>query len=132
MPLNDRLCLLDTETLAIEDITVAEGASHYWSAPLEGGRIAALVNTRDRYGLNQNPSLYLRENGAWRPVLADGAHCFGNSVGSDIKPGQTSPATSSSAAASSSSSTLRAAPPTSSRWTRPQARRAASPGRAST
>ena len=74
MPLSDRLCLLDTETLAIEDITVAEGASHYWSAPLAGGRIAALVNTRDRYGLNQNPSLYLRENGAWRPVLADGAH----------------------------------------------------------
>lgn len=87
MPLSDRLCLLDTETLAIEDITVAEGASHYWSAPLAGGRIAALVNTRDRYGLNQNPSLYLRESGAWRPVLADGAHCFGNSVGSDIKAG---------------------------------------------
>lgn len=86
-PLSDRLCLLDTETLSIEDITVAEGAAHYWSMPLTGGRVAALVNTMDKYGLNQNPSLYMREGGAWRLVLGDGMHCFGNSVGSDVKSG---------------------------------------------
>lgn len=84
-PIEDRLCLLDTDTLEIEDVTVREGAQHYWSLPLGGGRLAALVNTMDKYGINENPKLFLREGGAWRLVLGDGAHCFGSSVGSDVK-----------------------------------------------
>lgn len=62
-----------------------EGAQHYWSLPLGGGRLAALVNAMDKYGINENPKLFLREGGAWRLVLGDGAHCFGSSVGSDVK-----------------------------------------------
>ena len=84
-PIGDRLCLLDTDTLEIEDVTVREGAQHYWSLPLGGGRLTALVNTMDKYGINENPKLFLREGGAWRLVLGDGAHCFGSSVGSDVK-----------------------------------------------
>ena len=84
-PLSDRLYLLDTQTLEAEDVTVREGAQHYWSLPLGGGRLAALVNTMDKYGINENPKLFLREGGAWRLVLGDGAHCFGSSVGSDVK-----------------------------------------------
>lgn len=84
-PIGGRLCLLDTDTLEIEDVTVREGAQHYWSLPLGGGRLAALVNTMDKYGINENPKLFLREGGAWRLVLGDGAHCFGSSVGSDVK-----------------------------------------------
>lgn len=85
MPLGNRLYSLDTATLESENITVREGAQHYWSLPLGGGRAAALVNTMDKYGINENPKLYLRENGAWRLLLGDGMHCFGNSVGSDVK-----------------------------------------------
>ena len=84
-PIGDRLCLLDTDTLEIEDVTVREGAQHYWSLPLGGGRLAALVNTMDKYGINENPKLFLREGGTWRLVLGNGAHCFGSSVGSDVK-----------------------------------------------
>ena len=84
-PIGDRLCLLDTDTLEIDDVTVREGAQHYWSLPLGGGRLAALVNTMDKYGINENPKLFLREGGVWRLVLGDGAHCFGSSVGSDVK-----------------------------------------------
>ena len=32
----------------------------------------------------ENPKLFLREGGAWRLVLGDGAHCFGSCVGSDV------------------------------------------------
>lgn len=61
MPLGNRLYSLDTATLESENITVREGAQHYWSLPLGGGRAAALVNTMDKYGINENPKLYLRE-----------------------------------------------------------------------
>lgn len=59
MPLGNRLYSLDTATLESENITVREGAQHYWSLPLGGGRAAALVNTMDKYGINENPKLYL-------------------------------------------------------------------------
>ena len=85
MPLANRLYALDTATLEAEDITVKEGAQHYWVKPLAGGRAAALVNTMDKYGINENPKLFVRDGASWRLVLGDGMHCFGNSVGSDVK-----------------------------------------------
>ena len=50
------MCIRDR--LESENITVREGAQHYWSLPLGGGRAAALVNTMDKYGINENPKLY--------------------------------------------------------------------------
>lgn len=85
MPLSDRLYELDTQTLEARDITVREGAQHYQALPLSGGRTAALVNTMGKYGINENPKLFMREDGAWRLILGDGAHSFGSSVGSDVK-----------------------------------------------
>lgn len=81
----DRIFSLDTETLEAEDITPSPSSENYWVQPLGGGRTAALVNTMEKYGINENPKLYIREDGAWRLLLGDGMHSFGNSVGSDIK-----------------------------------------------
>ena len=84
----DRLFVLDTATLEASELTVAGGASHYGAWPLPGGRTAALVNMHEKYGVNENPRLFLYENGSWRCVYSGGEHCFNNSVGSDVKAGR--------------------------------------------
>ena len=87
-PEGNRLFELDTATLERRELSVAEGAAHYDAWPLPGGRTAALVNMREKYGLNENARVYLRENGSWRCVYSGGEHCFNNSVGSDVKAGR--------------------------------------------
>ena len=87
-PEGNRLFELDTATLERRELSVAEGAAHYDAWPLPGGRTAALVNMREKYGLNENARVYLHENGSWRCVYSGGEHCFNNSVGSDVKAGR--------------------------------------------
>ena len=87
-PEGNRLFELDTATLERRELSVAEGAAHYDAWPLPGGRTAALVNMREKYGLNENARVYLRENGEWRCLYGGGEHSFNNSVGSDVKAGR--------------------------------------------
>ena len=87
-PEGNRLFELDTATLERRELSVAEGAAHYDAWPLHGGRTAALVNMREKYGLNENARVYLRENGEWRCLYGGGEHSFNNSVGSDVKSGR--------------------------------------------
>ena len=87
-PEGNRLFELDTATLERRELSVAEGAAHYDAWPLHGGRTAALVNMREKYGLNENARVYLRENGEWRCLYGGGEHSFNNSVGSDVKAGR--------------------------------------------
>ena len=54
---------------------------------LPDGGIAALINTADRFGLNQNVSVFLRTAGEWKAVYTAGECSFYNSVGSDVKAG---------------------------------------------
>ena len=87
-PEGNRLFELDTATLERRELSVAEGAAHYDAWPLPGGRTAALVNMREKYGLNENARVYLHENGEWRCLYGGGEHSFNNSVGSDVKSGR--------------------------------------------
>ncbi len=87
-PEGNRLFELDTATLERRELSVAEGAAHYDAWPLHGGRTAALVNMREKYGLNENARVYLHENGEWRCLYGGGEHSFNNSVGSDVKSGR--------------------------------------------
>ena len=87
-PEGNRLFELDTATLERRELSVAEGAAHYDAWPLHGGRTAALVNMREKYGLNENARVYLHENGEWRCLYGGGEHSFNNSVGSDVKAGR--------------------------------------------
>ena len=87
-PEGNRLFELDTATLERRELSVAEGAAHYDAWPLPGGRTAALVNMREKYGLNENARVYLRDNGEWRCLYGGGEHSFNNSVGSDVKAGR--------------------------------------------
>ena len=87
-PEGNRLFELDTATLERRELSVAEGAAHYDAWPLHGGRTAALVNMREKYGLNENARVYLRDNGEWRCLYGGGEHSFNNSVGSDVKAGR--------------------------------------------
>ena len=87
-PEGNRLFELDTATLERRELSVAEGAAHYDAWPLHGGRTAALVNMRKKYGLNENARVYLHENGEWRCLYGGGEHSFNNSVGSDVKAGR--------------------------------------------
>ena len=87
-PEGNRLFELDTATLERRELSVAEGAAHYDAWPLPGGRTAALVNMREKYGLNENARVYLHENGEWRCLYGGGEHSFNNSVGSDVKAGR--------------------------------------------
>ncbi len=85
MSLFDRLYLVDGESLEKEDITFGPAASHYGAWALADGSVLALVNTADRFGMNQNPGLYRYAKGQWTPVYTEGLCSFGNSVGSDVK-----------------------------------------------
>lgn len=87
-PEGNRLFELDAATLERRELSVAEGAAHYDAWPLHGGRTAALVNMREKYGLNENARVYLHENGEWRCLYGGGEHSFNNSVGSDVKSGR--------------------------------------------
>lgn len=84
VPCFDRLYELDADTLQASDLSV-EKASHGGAWPLPDGRLAVAANQTRRYGLNENFSVYLRENGAYRTLYDAGEHNFYNSVGSDVK-----------------------------------------------
>lgn len=84
-PICDALMELDTATLRARKISVAPKAAHYWAQPLPDGRVLAQACVSEKYGLNENAKLFIRENGAWRRLCGDGGHGFYNSVGSDVK-----------------------------------------------
>ena len=83
----NRLLLMDKETFEEEDISLSDNASHEAAWLLPDGGIAALINTADRFGLNQNVSVFLRTAGEWKAVYTAGECSFYNSVGSDVKAG---------------------------------------------
>ncbi len=84
----NRLYEMDTATLEATEISLAGGVSHYSAWPLSGGRVAALINVHEKYGINENPRVYMREGGEWRCLYSGGEHSFGSSVGSDVKAGR--------------------------------------------
>ena len=81
----DRLWELDTATLALRDVTVCDTAQNFGALPLPGGKWISMASVGEKYGLNENPRLFLREGDAYRALCTDGEHNFYNSVGSDIK-----------------------------------------------
>ena len=81
----DRLFELNTETLEITDVTVCGTAQNFGALPLPDGRFICMAGVAEKYGLNENPRLFIREGKEYRTLRADGAHNFYNSVGSDIK-----------------------------------------------
>ena len=61
------------------------GRAHSTTGPCRSAAdAAALQNTMDKYGINENPKLYFQENGAWRLLLGDGMHCLATAR-SDVK-----------------------------------------------
>lgn len=78
---------LDTDTLDTKNISLSETVSHYGAITLPNGVIAAMINTHEKHGLNENAKIYIRQNGEYRLLLGDGAHGLYGSVGSDIKAG---------------------------------------------
>lgn len=91
LPEFDRLYALDTKTLKVKDVSVSDHAQHYGVTPLEDGRAAVFASIAEKHGMNENPKIYLYENGACRLLYGDGAHCFNDSLLSDIKAGRALP-----------------------------------------
>ena len=85
MPEYDRLYELDTATLAVADVTVCDTAQNFAAFPLPDGRFISMASVGEKYGLNENPRLFIREGNSYRALCADGEHNFYNGVGSDIK-----------------------------------------------
>ncbi|MEG2007501.1 MAG: S9 family peptidase [Oscillospiraceae bacterium] len=84
-PLANRLFELDTETLVISDISLGGEVRHFGAAPLPDGRVVVFASISEKYGMNENRKLYMRENGGFRLLYGGGEHCFLNSLGSDAK-----------------------------------------------
>lgn len=90
-PVADRLFALDTATLTSRDCSLSNTAAHYGAFPTAEGGLALLASRMGAFGLNENPALYLRESGHWRLLCGGGEHCFGDSVGSDVRAGRSLP-----------------------------------------
>lgn len=83
-PFYDRLFELDTGTLHSVDISVCDTAQYFGVWPLADGRIAVIAIVSEKYGVNENPKVYVRENNTYRLVYGSGEHNFYASLNSDV------------------------------------------------
>ena len=90
MPLTDQLYLLDTATIKITDITFLKKAQHYDFCFVDGERIAVLANEGKKFGLSENPSLFLRDLAAekTKTLVESDKHNFGAGVNTDVTAGR--------------------------------------------
>lgn len=88
MPLYDALFRLDTVTLQSTSVSVGGQMQHSGLYPLPDGTLLAAASDCLRFGVNENPSLYVSDGDAWRLIYSGGEHCFDSSVGSDVSTGR--------------------------------------------
>lgn len=83
-PYYDRLYELDTAEMQTEDISVGDTVQHAGILPLANGALAVLAQIGKKHGVNENPKVFLRENGAYRVTYDAGEHDFCAALCSDI------------------------------------------------
>ena len=83
-PVYEHLYEMDTATLKTDDITVSETDQYAGVWPLPGGEIAVYSETSAKYGLNEDPKLFVRRGKRYHAVRGDSSVCFGNTVCTDL------------------------------------------------
>lgn len=89
---SNRLYCLETSTGRVTDIST-DGLTHESAAFLQDGRLVYSAFGLEKYGINQNPDIYIYDfDGEKLTTLYDkGDYSFGNSVNSDISASRTLP-----------------------------------------